>query len=557
MGKANGFTDKAALKDEFNIQKYIDGLTTFISTCNTPMTISIQGSWGTGKTSIMQIIKGKLSGNIQPVWFNTWQFSQFNLEDKLPLVMLSKLVSAVSDSKSEQAKELIKNVFEGISKIAIGYVSGGSTNGDEIKSLFTQDFIGQLDSLKDSFQKLVNARAGENGRVVIFVDDLDRLEPRKAVELLEVLKLFLDCEKCVFVLAIDYDVVCRGVEAKYGKLSDDKAANENKGKSFFDKIIQVPFKMPVAEYNIQNYIKTCFKEIGITCEDSELSIYEDLIKRSIGANPRGMKRLFNAYLLLKIVVTDAVLETDKNKLLLFAVLCLQHSFEKTYEYLVRSRNELTGEGLRLLENGEYQDVKERLPEYTASEEEFSRLKPFMESFISLINRDDDSNDINKDELANLVNVMGISSITSAGDESKPYRAKTEVKDIRELNIGGKDSAFLEKMISAVKAVAPDVRESMRNNKTVTIVFKNKNGAGTTFTEFYVQAKGYLVYCSGREKSVFMTPEITEIRKRRSITDNDIHEESNYACVKFKISEGDTDLSDLTALAEACYKSYSE
>ena len=192
MGRANGFTDKAALKDEFNIQKYIDGLTTFISTCNTPMTISIQGSWGTGKTSIMQIIKGKLAGNIQPVWFNTWQFSQFNLEDKLPLVMLSKLVSAVSDRKSEQAKELIKNVFEGISKIAIGYVSGGSTNSDEIKSLFTQDFIGQLDSLKESFQKLVNARAGEDGRVVIFVDDLDRLEPRKAVELLEVLKLFLD-----------------------------------------------------------------------------------------------------------------------------------------------------------------------------------------------------------------------------------------------------------------------------------------------------------------------------------------------------------------------------
>ncbi|MDD6472677.1 MAG: P-loop NTPase fold protein, partial [Bacteroidales bacterium] len=364
-----------------------------------------------------------------------------------------------------------------------------------------------------------------------------------------------DCEKCVFVLAIDYDVVCRGVEAKYGKLSDDKAANENKGKSFFDKIIQVPFKMPVAEYNIQNYIKTCFKEIGITCEDSEISIYEDLIKRSIGANPRGMKRLFNAYLLLKIVVTDAVLESDKNKLLLFAVLCLQHAFEKTYEYLVRNRNELTGENLRLLENSDYQDVKTHLPEYAASEEEFSRLKPFMESFIRLINRDTDTNDINKDELANLVNVMGISSITSAGDESKPYRAKTEVKDIRELNIGGKDSAFLEKMISAVKAVGLDVRESMRNNKTVTIVFKNKNGAGTTFTEFYIQAKSYLVYCSGREKSVFETPEISAILERRGI--KDIEPGHNYYYVKFKISERDADLSDLTALAEACYKSYSE
>ena len=150
-------------------------------------------------------------------------------------------------------------------------------------------------------------------------------------------------------------------------------------------------------------------------------------------------------------------------------------------------------------------------------------------------------------MANQVNVMGISSITSAGDESKPYRAKTEVKDIRELNIGGKDPAFLEKMISAVKAVAPDVRESMRNNKTVTIVFKNKNGAGTTFTEFY---------CSGSDKSVFETPEIAEIMGRRNI--DQIYSETNkYFYVKFKITEGDTDLSDLTALAKVCYKSYNE
>ena len=48
------------------------------------------------------------------------------------------------------------------------------------------------------------------------MDDLDRLEHRKAVELLEVLKLFFDVEGCVFILAIDYDVVVKGVTAKYG-----------------------------------------------------------------------------------------------------------------------------------------------------------------------------------------------------------------------------------------------------------------------------------------------------------------------------------------------------
>lgn len=555
MATAKGFTDQAATEDLFDINKYIDGLTKFISVCNTPMTISIQGSWGTGKTSIMQIIRGKLSSKIQTVWFNTWQFSQFNMEDKLPLVMLSKLVSAVADSKSEQAKEMVKRVFEGISRIAVSYATGGATSGAEIKELFSQDFIGQLDSLKESFQSLVNQRAGKDGRVVIFVDDLDRLEPRKAVELLEVLKLFLDCENCVFVLAIDYDVVCRGVEAKYGKLSDEKTANENKGKSFFDKIIQVPFKMPVAEYNIQNYILKCFEEIGIACSPQEIGTYENLIRRSIGANPRSMKRLFNAYLLLKIVVTDDVLETDKNKLLLFAVLCLQHSFEKTYEYLVRNRNSLTGEDLRLLETGEdYKDVKERLNGIEFSEEEFSRLRPFMESFLSLTNRDENTDEISGEEMKNLVNVLGISSITSAGDEAKPFKVKTEVSDIHALKLVGKDVAFLQKMIDTIKGIAPDIRESMRNNKTVKIDFKNQYGSGQTFAEIFEQKNSYAVYLTGRDKEVFEPTEISELLKKLGVS---VTVKEKYSCVRLKITESDTGLSALVTLATACYESYRE
>jgi predicted KAP-like P-loop ATPase len=48
-----GFTDERAEEDRFGITDYIGGLARFIEKCNTPMTISIQGTWGTGKTSIM------------------------------------------------------------------------------------------------------------------------------------------------------------------------------------------------------------------------------------------------------------------------------------------------------------------------------------------------------------------------------------------------------------------------------------------------------------------------------------------------------------------------
>lgn len=56
-----GFTDKAAIEDQFQIDHYISGLTTFIENCNTPITIAIQGEWGAGKTSLMNMVEKRLN----------------------------------------------------------------------------------------------------------------------------------------------------------------------------------------------------------------------------------------------------------------------------------------------------------------------------------------------------------------------------------------------------------------------------------------------------------------------------------------------------------------
>ena len=82
----------------------------------------------------------------------------------------------------------------------------------------TKDFADEVVELKNDFSNLINqVTEGTNRRFVIFIDDLDRLQPVHAVELLEVLKIFVDCENCVFVLAIDTSVVFQGIREKYGK----------------------------------------------------------------------------------------------------------------------------------------------------------------------------------------------------------------------------------------------------------------------------------------------------------------------------------------------------
>ena len=88
-------------------------------------------------------------------------------------------------------------------------------------------------------------------RFVIFVDDLDRLEPTTAVQILELLKNVFDVPHTVFVLAIDYQVVVKGLKSKFGEPTEE---NEWEFRAFFDKIIQVPFLMPMAKYKLGNYI---------------------------------------------------------------------------------------------------------------------------------------------------------------------------------------------------------------------------------------------------------------------------------------------------------------
>ncbi|MBQ3164670.1 MAG: hypothetical protein IJC02_09085 [Lachnospiraceae bacterium] len=244
-------------QDQFDITQYITGLSEFIKECETPMTIAIQGDWGSGKTSVMNMVKNNLGEEVISVWFNTWQFSQFTMGDDLPIVFLNYLSQALCKDGRWSVGEFL-NLVTGLGKIAIKAVGeqsekmlGISVVNDVISDKLEKNAVDIIQELKDTFQKTVNEISQADGgkRIVFYIDDLDRLQPLRAVELLEVLKIFLDCEKCVFVLAIDYEVVSQGIKEKYKNNLD-----ERKSRKFFEKIIQVPFKMPVAHYNIDKYI---------------------------------------------------------------------------------------------------------------------------------------------------------------------------------------------------------------------------------------------------------------------------------------------------------------
>lgn len=344
----NSFSDVPTVKDEFKIDEYILGLSNFISGCETPLTLAIQGDWGTGKTSIMYQVEEKLKeksfnnskGKIKTIFFNTWQYSQFDMDKNLAVMLITDLIDEleVTDVKKiENLKKSLAVITKSMEylKLDFGLLNIEKINNQLLKFISNEEKSNNLKNLKQNLQNMIDESVKENNyeKIVIFIDDLDRLFPQKAIEFLEILKLFLDCRNCVFVLAIDYNVVLRGTKNKYG----DDLDNE-KGKAFFEKIIQVPFTVPVANYHMENFVNVSLQKINFYFDNDVTKNITQLIRDSIGNNPRSINRLFNSVsLLMHILNPNNELDND-DKLLIISTVCFQLRFYEAYDYLLISYN---------------------------------------------------------------------------------------------------------------------------------------------------------------------------------------------------------------------------
>lgn len=412
------------LSDErLGVGPHIAALTDFIRQCDTPMTIAIQGDWGTGKTSMMQVVEKQLleekdKGKYGTVKFNTWQFSQFDLQDDVPVVLLMELLRAFGCEESKAKKFFLG----GIKKAGgiFGALIGGAEGREAMKQLLEADptnMISQIKELKKDLEKAVKDKREKDKveRIVVFIDDLDRMNPGKAVELLEIIKNFLDIEGCVYVLAVDYGVVSRGVRVKYGEDMD-----ELKGRSFFDKIIQLPFNLPVAQYEIENYLKELF---GLN--PGEARIYKKLAETSVGTNPRALKRMANTLKLIELVAIkknqfDKEHEVEFRRAL-FASLCLQMAFEPVYAQILGS-----GQYMDFLkdldENAQavMDKFKEAIQKFPGGKPEVveKRLKSFFKALDESIPVIDDEKNYDSFDAA-----MRLSGVTATGAQSAEEKEK--------------------------------------------------------------------------------------------------------------------------------------
>ena len=299
--------------DDLDISAYHEALVDFIKKTDTPMTIGVQGEWGSGKTSLLNQIWSKLEEsnkehtddeNFLQIWVNSWEHSLLCTPEECLLKIVNEIIhellaADVDKSKKDKVKDGVQSLMKGALRIGSS-MAVGSAGSDAVDSFFSENgnSIKELRAqLKDLVKEIRELETNPYQRVVVYVDDLDRIEPRDAVSILELLKNIFNIKDCVFVLAIDYQVVVKGLKEKFGEPTPE---NEWEFRSFFDKIIQLPFTMPMASYDIGKYVKSLLKDIQYN-EELDEELIESLVTLSIGTNPRSIKRLINSLSLIKIL----------------------------------------------------------------------------------------------------------------------------------------------------------------------------------------------------------------------------------------------------------------
>jgi predicted KAP-like P-loop ATPase len=240
----------------------------------------IEGKWGSGKSTLINLTIEALrtAGIVAPevVLFSPWLVGDRDvllrsLFDELATaaVRIDQVETAAADTALSLVQRLRQNVRDHHWKLkqkerlrnvlgeklrAFGSVSGtigkvaraAGAMGVPVKWVATaaersgeaaKQFL-EGGSVSRRKSELVEALRRLSRRIVVFVDDLDRLEPREASEVLRLIRAVADFPNVVYVLSYDAEVLAKTLTT---------AIQVDDGAAFIEKIVQVSFRVPRPE----------------------------------------------------------------------------------------------------------------------------------------------------------------------------------------------------------------------------------------------------------------------------------------------------------------------
>lgn len=172
---------------------------------------------------------------------------------------------------------------------------------DEYEELFKEE-IEKYKKKNSKFRKLV-----------VIVDDLDRLSPKKVVDALDAIKAFVDVDECIFIVACDENILIQALEKE--KLN--KSSEHIDGELFLDKLFHFRIPLPpIIESDMAQYALELAKQeakgLVELCGNRFDEIVTDILIHTEVTTPRQVKKLLNTFANNLLIAKER--ETDGRKL---------------------------------------------------------------------------------------------------------------------------------------------------------------------------------------------------------------------------------------------------
>ena len=97
--------------DELQINLHSKSLIRFVKGTETPITIGIQGEWGSGKTSLINTIYHAFDSDqkVKQIWINSWEYSLLSTPEEALLKIVNKIIEEIVDADTDKkTKDTIK-----------------------------------------------------------------------------------------------------------------------------------------------------------------------------------------------------------------------------------------------------------------------------------------------------------------------------------------------------------------------------------------------------------------------------------------------------------------
>ena len=306
------FSDSPILsrkEDEFGRADFANNLAKSIA--NVPaedgFVFALNAPWGSGKTSTLKMVQEALqkdaivddSKQFITIEFNPWWFSGGDaLIQDFFRQFRGGLIGQGKDDGTQQKLRHIAGKIRTFASVLTPFPVFGewAKLAGDMAGGMEQLFADPAESIHEIREDIhASLRKMPDLRVLVIMDDLDRIQPNEMREMFRLIKGVADFPNTIYLLPFDRDAVINAIANKSG----DAKHEQNNAEKYLGKIIQMPLDLPPVNSILLHDL--FYKEVKRILEPIQPDQWDENYWRALFyemsgfiQTPRDMKRLLNS-----------------------------------------------------------------------------------------------------------------------------------------------------------------------------------------------------------------------------------------------------------------------